>query len=273
MKVANKVIVVTGGGSGIGRALVLALVRQGATVAAIDLNAATLEETRSLAGEYRDRISPHVLNVTDRDMVAALPEKVIRACGAVDGLINNAGIIQPFVYVDELDQDTIEKVMKVNFYGQVHLTKAFLPHLLERPEAHIVNVSSMGGFFPFAGQTIYGASKAAVKLFTEGLFVELLNTNVKVTVVLPGAIDTNITDNSKVEIQGLTDELRAKFPRVSPEAAAQKIIKAMQHNRYQVNIGIDAKAMHFLYMLNPRFATVSMFKLMKLLLMSGTPST
>jgi NAD(P)-dependent dehydrogenase (short-subunit alcohol dehydrogenase family) len=267
MKVENKVIVVTGGGSGIGRALVLDLVNRGARVAAVDLNPATLEETKNLVGEYKERVSLHTLDVSDSTAVAALPEKVVEVFGVVDGLINNAGIIQPFVYVNELERSMIDKVMAVNFSGQVQLTQAFLPYLLERPEAHIVNVSSMGGFFPFAGQTIYGASKAAVKLFTEGLFVELLDTHVKVTVVFPGAIDTNITDNSKVEIKGLTDELKSKFPRVSPQKAAKKIINAMEHNRYQVNIGIDAKAMRFLYGMNPRFASVSMFKLMRLLLM------
>ena len=77
-----------------------------------------------------------------------------------------------------MEHDDIERVLNYNFYGQIYMTKAFLPYLLERPEAHIVNVSSMGGFFPVPGQILYGASKAAVKLFTEGLYAELIETNV-----------------------------------------------------------------------------------------------
>lgn len=272
MKIKNKVIVVTGGGSGIGRALVLRLVNQGARVAAVDVNEDKLKETYNLAGEFKEKIGLHVLDVTDRDAVDALSKKVIKVYGSIDGLINNAGIIQPFVYINELDQHMADKVMRVNYFSQVYLTKAFLPYLLQRPEAHIVNISSMGGFFPFAGQTLYGASKAAVKLFTEGLYLELLDTNIKVTVVFPGATDTNITDNSDVVIKGLTDDLRSKFPRVAPQTAAKKIISAMEQNRFQVIIGMDAKAMNILYRINSRLAMLFMFKLMKLLLLDKKPS-
>ena len=109
----------------------------------------------------KDNVSTHVLNITDRAEVERLPELVIARHGAVDGLINNAGIIQPFVRVKDLDYEAIERVMNVNFYGTLYMTKAFLPCLLKRPEAHIANVSSMGGFLPVPGQSIYGASKAA----------------------------------------------------------------------------------------------------------------
>ena len=123
--------------------------------------------------------------MSDKAAAEALPQQVIDRFGAVDGIINNAGIIQPMVPVADLDYGVIQKVLNVNFYGVLYLTKAFLPHLKARPEAHIVNTSSMGGFLPVPGQTIYGASKAAVKLFTEGLWSELADTNVKVTVVFP----------------------------------------------------------------------------------------
>ena len=198
MKVQNKVIVVTGGGNGIGRELVLNLLARGASVAAVDVNESALGETVKFAGDKKDKLSTHVVNITDKVAVAALPEQVIARHGAVDGLINNAGIIQPFVKVNELDFAAIERVMDVNFYGTLYMTKAFLPHFLKRPEAHITNLSSMGGFLPVPGQSVYGASKAAVKLLTEGLHSELLNTNVRVTVVFPGAIGTNIAANSGV---------------------------------------------------------------------------
>ena len=198
MKVQNKVIVVTGGGNGIGRELVLNLLSRGARVAAVDIDESGLQETARLAEDKKDKLSMHIVNITDRDAVAALPEQVIAQHGAVDGVINNAGIIQPFVRVQELGYDAIERVMNVNFYGTLYMTKAFLPHLLKRPEAHIVNLSSMGGFLPVPGQSLYGASKAAVKLLTEALNSELKTTNVGVTVVFPGAIGTNIAVNSGV---------------------------------------------------------------------------
>ncbi len=114
--------------------------------------------------------------------------------GYVDGIINNAGIIQPFVRVNDLSYDAIESVINVNFYGTLYMVKTFLPHLLRRPEAHIVNISSMGGFLPVPGQTIYGAQKLPW-FQTEGLHSELKDTNVRVTVVFLGAINTNITMN------------------------------------------------------------------------------
>jgi short-subunit dehydrogenase len=114
-----------------------------------------------------------------------------------------------------LPYDAIERVLNVNLYGVIYMTKAFLPHLLTRPEAHIVNVSSMGGFFPVPGQSLYGASKAAVKLLTEGLYSELIDTNVRVTAVFPGAIATNISQNSGLRSRQRFRLSRQNFPTTS----------------------------------------------------------
>ncbi|MEK3683510.1 SDR family NAD(P)-dependent oxidoreductase [Paenibacillus sp. FSL R10-2736] len=130
--------------------------------------------------------------------MGALPEQVIDQHGKVDGIINNAGIIHPFLKVNELEYDKIKLVMDINFYGTLYMVKSFLPYLLKRPVAHIANVSSMGGFLPVPGQTIYGASKAAVKLLTEGLRAELKDTNVKVTLVFPGGVSTNNYDKFRI---------------------------------------------------------------------------
>ncbi|MBI1277709.1 MAG: SDR family NAD(P)-dependent oxidoreductase [Anaerolineaceae bacterium] len=267
MKVLNKIIVVTGAGSGMGRALTLALVKKGARVAGVDIHENTLKETVELAGQHRDKISIHVLNVSDRQAVNALPDQVIAAHGAVDGLINNAGIIQPFLRLNDLEYAAIERVLNVNLYGVIYMTKAFLPHLQKRPAAHIVNVSSMGGFFPVPGQTLYGASKAGVKLLTEGLYSELLETNVHVTVVFPGAIATNITQNSGVPIpSNAASESSQSFPTTSADDAAETIIKGMERDQFQVYIGNDAKLMNFLYRLSPKRATQFMYNRMKGLL-------
>jgi short-subunit dehydrogenase len=198
--------------------------------------------------------------------VESLPAKIIIAHGVVDGLINNAGIIQPFVKFKNLESEAIERVLNYNLYGQIYMTKAFLPHLLERPEAHIVNVSSMGGFFPVPGQTLYGASKAAVKLLSEGLYAELIETSVKVTVVFPGAVDTDIAKNSGVVIEIHDEERAQSFSPVLPEVAADMIIAGMEQNKFQVYIGKDANMMNILYRINPRWATNFMFKQMKSLL-------
>ncbi len=267
MKVQNKIIVVTGGGSGLGRELVLALLSRGASVAAVDINAAALEETVKLAGLNQGKLATHAVNIADRALVEALPEQVIARFGAVDGIINNAGVIQPFVKLKDLDYAAIDRVMNVNLFGTLYMTKAFLPHLLARPEAHITNISSMGGFLPVPGQTIYGASKAAVKLLTEGLNSELLGTNVRVTVVFPGAMGTNIAVNS-----GVMESLRVKggeappVKMLTPDKAARIVIDGIENNRYRVLVGSDARLMDAVYRLNPQHAARFIYNQMRALL-------
>lgn len=252
MKVQGKVWVVTGAGSGMGRELALQLLRRGARVAAVDRAAEALTDlaaTSSAAG----RLSTHVVDITDRAQVDALPEAVLAAHGAVDGLVNNAGIIQPFVPVADLDEATVRRVMEVNFFGPLHLTQVFLPHLLTRPEAHLANVSSMGGFFPFPGQTVYGASKAAVKLLTEGLYAELVGTPVRVTLIYPGAVETQITENSGVD-QPQPAKQGAKVPMTSAPKAAQIMIDGIEQDRLHVFVGTDAKLMNLAIKVAPRAA-------------------
>ena len=267
MKVANKVFVVTGGGNGIGRELVLGLISRGASVAAVDISEKGLQETLSLAGPLKEKVSTHIVNITDRKAVESLPEQVIAAHGTVDGLINNAGIIQPFVRLNELTYDQIDRTMNVNFNGMLYMTKTFLPYLLKRPEAHIANVSSMGGFLPVPGQTLYGASKAAVKLMTEGLRSELLDTNVHVTVVFPGAIATNITVNSGIMTQEEVSKMdTGKMRMTLPADAARMILDGIEKNKYHVLAGSDAKMMDFLTRIAPKSASNFIYSQMKSLL-------
>lgn len=268
MKVQNKVIVVTGGGNGMGRELTLNLLSKGAKVFAIDINEAALKETAQLAGSKSVDLATAVVNITDKAAVEALPARVIEKFGTVDGIINNAGIIQPFVRLKDLAYEAIDRVLDVNLYGTLYIVKAFLPHLLQRPVAHIANVSSMGGFLPVPGQTVYGASKAAVKLMTEGLYAELLETNVKVTLVYPGAIGTNITANSGVAVP--SGERRSteeqKFKPLAPSKAAEIIVNAIEQDRYSVHVGSDAKLMDFITRLNPKMAAGFIYNQMKSLL-------
>jgi NADP-dependent 3-hydroxy acid dehydrogenase YdfG len=138
-----------------GQDVSLELIERGANVAIADINLKGMEETVDLAKVDEKRLKSYELNSRDQKAVETFKNQVIIDFGAIDGLINNAGIIQPFVPINELKIETIERVMNINFYGILYMTKAFLPHLLERPEAHISNTSSMGGFIPFPGQTAY----------------------------------------------------------------------------------------------------------------------
>jgi short-subunit dehydrogenase len=250
----NKIFTVTGGGSGIGRELVLQLLIKGARVAATDVNEISLRETAGLAGDAAERLSLHVFDLTDKEKIYALPADIIHIHGSVDGLINNAGIIQPFVSVSELAQETADRLFQVNFFGTFHMIKAFLPHLLKRPESQIVNICSMGGFIPFPGQTLYGASKAAIKLLTEGLNSELINTPVSVMLVLPGAVNTNIMQNSGVALSYPNPDIK-KHRITRADLAAKKIISAMEKNAYRVFVGTDARLMDILYRLMPTTAS------------------
>lgn len=243
MKINGKTILVTGAGSGIGRELTLRLLEMGAKVVAVDLNEDSLKETASLSPVKEERLFTKVLNITDKEAVLKLPEELKTEFDEVDGIINNAGIIQPFVNVEDLDIEKIEQVMNVNFYGTLYFIKAFLPSLKSRREAHIVNISSMGGFLPVPGQSIYGASKAAVKLLTEGLSSELKETNVKVTVVFPGAIETNISTNSGLEVpteSTKNDAKKSDFKPLPASEAAKIIIEGMENDEYRVLVGKDA---------------------------------
>jgi len=265
MKIAGKVFLVTGAGSGMGREMTHQIIAKGGKVAALDIHLPQLLETQQICSGGAANFLALELDITDRVKVQALPEQVIKHFGQIDGIINNAGIIQPFVKVKDLSFDQVERVMNVNFYGCVNVTKAFLPHLLERPEAHIVNISSMGGFLPVPGQSIYGAAKAAVKLFTEGLYAELKETAVRVSVVFPGAIATNITVNSGLEMPKASSG-SSGMSALPANEAAHIILHGMETNQYRILVGSDSKFMDFLCRLAPEYATNFIAKKMKALL-------
>ncbi|SCP94865.1 SDR family NAD(P)-dependent oxidoreductase [Anaerobium acetethylicum] len=260
MKAQGKNIVVTGGGNGVGRELALLLLSKGANVFAVDISEEALEETTEIAGNSR-RLFTYVVDISSKEEVFSFAEKVQAEHKKIDGIINNAGIIQPFIPLNELNMDRIDRVMNINFYGTLYMMKAFLPHLLKRPEAHIVNVSSMGGFLPVPGQSVYGASKAAVKLLSEGLSSELADTNVDVSVVIPGGIATAIKKNSNIA-HNVSDESSRSQMILTPEKAAVLIINAMEKKRLRTYIGKDCNIMNAIYKLNPFFAMRMINKVM-----------
>ncbi|GAA5092467.1 SDR family oxidoreductase [Microbacterium yannicii] len=262
MDIDKKVFVVTGAGNGIAREVTLRLLAGGASVAGVDLSEKGLEETAAMAAAG-PRFSAHVVNITDREAVEALPAAVQSAHGAVDGVVNVAGVIQKFVKVVDLPFSEIEKVMNVNFWGVMNMCKAFLPVLLSRPQASLVNIASMGSYAAVPGQAVYGASKAAVKLLTEALYAELLDSNVAVTVVFPGAIATGIAANSGVTLapEGASAQNSA-YKTSTPQKAAQVIVDAIRTGKFRATIGSDAAGMDKLARLNPKLATTVIAKQM-----------
>ncbi len=262
MKVKDKIFVITGGGNGLGRELALAILRAGGKAAIVDINRAALDETVRLAERFAEtgpvagRLLAIEADITDIGTLEDMRDKIDCMLGPVDGVINNAGIIQPFRRINDMDFDAIERIFGVNFRGALGVLKTFIPGLLLRPEGHVVNVSSMGGFVPVAGQSIYGASKAALKILSEGLASELANTRVGVTTVFPGAMFTDIKANSGLGPDaGAGTEGHAANAALSPRAAAGMIVRAIEQNRSRLYVGKDARTMNILYRLNPAAAT------------------
>ncbi len=239
MLVSGKKFLVTGAGNGMGREVALELLKRGAKVLAVDINEEFLNETRLLAGTTAEGLTTVKLDITDRAAAQALSD----SHKDLDGLVNVAGIIQPFVRVNDLELEAIDRVMNINFFGPLNLIKAFLPGLLSRPQAHILNVSSMGSYAPVPGQTLYGASKAALNLLTEGLRSELSETNVKLTLVWPGAIGTNISQNSGVSVAGAENMDSSKMKVTSAVEAGRMMVDAIEQGRKRIYIGGDAKFM------------------------------
>ncbi len=247
MEIKGKTFIVTGAGSGIGKEITIQIIKKGGSVAAVDINSKSLELLKSELKKC-DNLTTHVLDMSKLDTFEGFRDDFYKEHKVIDGLINNAGIIQPFVKLENLDLDIANKIMDVNFNGPLKLTKMFLKDLMKRPEANITNISSMGGFFPFPGQTVYGASKAALKILTEGLYAEMLDTNVNVMVVFPGAIATNIAANSNIEI---SQSNNSKIKALPAKEAAFQIIEGIEKNKFSVYVGKDSKMMNILYKLNP----------------------
>jgi short-subunit dehydrogenase len=237
---------------------------RGGRVAGLDIKSDWLAETSKLAGANGSRFMAVPMDITDRKKVLSLPPTIEKTLGPVDGIINVAGIIQPFVRINDLDFDAIDRVVNVNLHGPLNLIKAFLPGLLSRPEAHIVNVSSMGSYAPVPGQTLYGATKAALNLLSEGLRSELRGSRVRVTVIYPGAIGTNIAANSGLVMEASAEASTRKV--VAPRDAGKAIVDALEHNKKRITIGSDAATMWKLNHLSPDLASNLIYQGMKDLL-------
>jgi short-subunit dehydrogenase len=246
---------VTGAASGIGRALAIELAARGADLALADRDEAGLASVAAEIAKANPRkVSVHRVDVGDAGQIADFTKAAIAAHPGLNILINNAGVALLGEF-HEIEQAEMEWLFNINFWGVVHATRAFLPHLASRSEAHIVNVSSIYGIVAPPGQTAYSSAKFAVRGFSESLRHELqvASSPVRLSVVHPGGISTNIVRNMRMG-RGVADnerraqaiELFDEFARTTPKDAALRIIKGIKKNEPRILIGGDARFMDLL---------------------------
>ncbi|MGW1493545.1 SDR family NAD(P)-dependent oxidoreductase [Streptomyces sp. NPDC002402] len=260
----GKVVVITGAGSGIGRALALRLAGLGADLALSDIDVDSVRATAVPCEAAGARVRVDGLDVTERETVFAYADEVRGHFGKVNQIYNNAGIAFYGEVAHESFKD-IERVLDVNFWGMVNMTKAFLPHLIESGDGHIVNVSSLFGLITYPGQSAYNASKFAIRGFTECLRQEMLLAKhpVHVTCVHPGGIKTavarNATASEGLDAAGIARVFDKRLALHSPEMAADTIIDGVRRRRARVLVGAEAKALDLLGRITPvgsqRFGT------------------
>ena len=246
-ELAGRVVAITGAGSGIGRALALHLGGLGARLALSDQDLAAVDDTLRRTGLPPADARSYRVDVTDAAAVSAWADQVVAELGAVHVLINNAGValIGDVVSMELAD---IASIMDVDFWGVVHGTKAFLPHLIAGGEGHIVTISSVFGLIGVPSQSAYNAAKFAVRGFTESLRQEMILAGhpVGVTCVHPGGVRTDVVRNSRVLGAYVHADLVTRFEqtlaRTSPERAAVLIVRGIRRNRARVLIGADAYA-------------------------------
>lgn len=245
----EKVVVITGAGSGIGRALAVECAGRGSLLALSDIDEAGLAETVELVKQAGAEVRSDRLDVADRDAFAAYAAAVAEQFGRVNVVVNNAGVALAGDVAD-LSYEDMEWIVGINFWGVVHGTKEFLPHLIESGDGHVVNLSSLFGLISMPGQSAYNATKYAVRGFTEALREEMMiaGHKVGVTSVHPGGIKTAIARNARVsdkeDKRATADLFDKKLARMTPEKAAQIIVRGILRNQARVLVGIDAHALH-----------------------------
>ncbi len=251
MDLQGRTAVVTGAGSGIGRATAIALSARGCRVALVDLRADGISETTGL---LTGPSSTHVADVSDESRMRRLPDEVVEEHGGVHLLVNNAGVTAAGRFEDD-DLDVMRWLIDINVWGVIHGCKFFLPVLRQQDAAHIVNLSSMVAFVGMPQSAGYSLTKGAVRSFTESLRSELVGSTVGVTSVHPGSIRTNIMAASRGSQAATlaklgTSKLAARVLR-SPDAVANGIVKGVENDRARVVVGVDAHMLDVVARLAP----------------------
>lgn len=242
-KFQGKVAVVTGAAGGIGLALAKELAREGMDLALLDWDAERLAEAETVMADFSVACSTHKVDVSDGASVDAVKEAVLESHGRVDLLVNVAGINLQKSFAGHSREDW-DQVLGINLGGPVHMIQAFLPELRRRQDTHILNVSSMAGFFGLPTQSSYSASKAALSALGESLRIELGSEGIGVTTVMPGTIHTDLINRhlSRSENVEITQKIVGGMALIGmkPDKAARKMVKAVRGNRARVRIGIDS---------------------------------
>ncbi len=250
----DKVIVITGGGSGLGREFALQLYRSGARLALGDLDQGGLEETLQISGDPGERVKLFQVDVSHQNAVEQFARDVESQLGPADMLINNAGIcLIPQTFEDTADEQ-FKKVIEVNMWGPFYGIRAFLPQLKTRPEASIVNISSLAGLVGLYGHAAYSMSKSALRGFSEALQAELTGTQVHLLLVHPGGVKTNLIKNAPNLENSLQEKAHKNFTDLSfltPEKTVSRILKAVQRKKNRAIIGLDARLILLLRALFP----------------------
>lgn len=250
----DKIAVVTGAGSGIGRALSLELAGCGCKLAICDWNDNALEETRKALAAQGATVIATPFDVSNLEDMKTFAGEVMEVFGQVDIVVNNAGITLMQQPVEKTDYADFDRVWKVNYQGVLYGTKEFLPQLKTRPEAALVNVASIFSARAFPYQAPYVAAKFAVRGLTETLRQELTNSKVTVTVVMPGGIKTNIVNNIDAGDVAAKEKFARVFDRSAVTTAGQAakcIVDGIRHKKARVLIGNDARVMDLLVRIFP----------------------
>ena len=243
----GKVAVITGAGSGIGRALALNLAARGAVLALSDKDEVGLLETAERAtARHAREVHTEKLDVSDRSAVAAYASSVASDLGRVNAVFNNAGIALHGDF-EETPYEEFERIMDVNFWGVVHGSKELLPHLIASGDGHLVNISSLFGLMGMPAQTAYNASKFGVRGFTEALRMEMLIAQhpVQVSCVHPGGIKTAIARNARTtashDPQSVAALFDKKLAKTTADKAAEVIVDGVLRNKPRIVVGNDAR--------------------------------
>jgi NAD(P)-dependent dehydrogenase (short-subunit alcohol dehydrogenase family) len=239
----DKVVVITGAASGIGRALALRLAKEGAKLALLDRDAAGAAETKAAAAPAECEV--YTTDVADRTSVEQAAAAVVARFGQVDVVVNNAGVLATGS-IQEATHELLQWALGVNLWGTIHGTMAFLPHLTKRPAANLVNVSSALGLIGLPNHVAYCTSKFAVRGFTEAVRNDLKRSNVRVSLVIPGGVRTAIAKNARgdgrvpaAQLEAMREAQVATF-QTSAEEAADKVLAGIQRDAPRILIGRDA---------------------------------
>ena len=287
----NKVALITGAASGMGRYLAINLAKEGADVVICDVDEPGLKETEKLIKAYNVGSSTLVLDVRDKQEIEELPTKIIENHGKIDLVFNNAGVVIPTGFLNMNEEDW-NWCNDINYNSVINFSRSFLPHLMKEEETALINTSSIFGIITTPNNTVYHASKFAVRGFTESLIKEMEGSNTQIHCVYPGHIGTNIAVNakfgdqvvkgeSKEGILGLNGEpvkdikgnqvsekeagIRFRDSGMDPDKAAKIILKGIKKNKKRIFVGIDAKLME----ISQRLFPDSYWRMMPITLLFG----